>query len=395
VSIDYFSAAFAWALFFYLRQVFIEQHAFHPDQNFLLGTFLLPLFWLGFYLLQGTYHDVRRLFRMKVLLMSLGATFFGTIVLFFTLLLDDQIQTYQSYYQLTTWLFAIHFTLLAFSRILFTTVLISYIRAAGHGFSWFARPSEPGFVEVCLRHAGGAEISADGTSISALLAGLLGHPLVLNTNALAAAQAAEPEQEGEGMSVEAPLPASLIDCGALMPDQSPEWIREALKQYFVDRPGIIVDTVDLVGHFHVEIVLNAAQDLVNAGWLTRTDGIYPKLKRSEADVEDVADAVEVAAESLAVATGGAVVLGPTEYIPDPDEAERARLAGPLTAEQRRACVDGIKLLTAEQKKSFTIAFRDAFKVSREEKAIAPLITQVRHMEFCDRFAIEAAGGVAA
>jgi hypothetical protein len=67
-----------------------------------------------------------------------------------------------------------------------------------------------------------------------------------------------------------------------MPDQSPEWIREALKQYFVNRPGIIVNTVDLVGHFHVAIVLNAAQDLVNAGWLTRTDSIYPKLKRSDA-----------------------------------------------------------------------------------------------------------------
>lgn len=134
VVVDYLSAALAWALFFYFRQVYIEQHDFHPDRNFLLGTFLLPIFWLCFYLLQGTYHDVRRLFRMKVLIMSLGATFFGTIVLFFTLLLDDQIQTYQSYYQLTSWLFAIHLSLLVFTRLVFTTILISYIRAAGHGF---------------------------------------------------------------------------------------------------------------------------------------------------------------------------------------------------------------------------------------------------------------------
>ena len=134
VSIDYFSAAGAWALFFYLRQVLIEKHDFHPDQNFLLGTFLLPIFWLCFYLLQGTYHDVRRLFRMKVLIMSLGATFFGTIVLFFTLLLDDQIQTYQSYYQLTTWLFAIHFTLLAFSRTICSSSFFLALRS-----SWNSR----------------------------------------------------------------------------------------------------------------------------------------------------------------------------------------------------------------------------------------------------------------
>jgi hypothetical protein len=64
--------------------------------------------------------------------------------------------------------------------------------------------------------------------------------------------------------------------------KSPEWIREALKQYFVNRPGVSVDTVDLVGHFHVGIVLDAAQDLVDTGWLIRTNGIYPKLKRSVA-----------------------------------------------------------------------------------------------------------------
>jgi hypothetical protein len=32
-----------------------------------MGVLLLPLFWLLFYTLQGTYHDIRRLFRLKVL----------------------------------------------------------------------------------------------------------------------------------------------------------------------------------------------------------------------------------------------------------------------------------------------------------------------------------------
>jgi hypothetical protein len=67
-----------------------------------------------------------------------------------------------------------------------------------------------------------------------------------------------------------------------MPDQSPEWIREALKLYFVVRPGIRVDSVDLLGYFRVASVLEAAEDLVRAGWLVRTDGLYPKLMRSNA-----------------------------------------------------------------------------------------------------------------
>ncbi len=67
-----------------------------------------------------------------------------------------------------------------------------------------------------------------------------------------------------------------------MPDQSPEWIRKALQLYFVVRPSIHVDHVDLIGYFHVASVLDAAEDLVRAGWLVRTDGPYPKLKRSNA-----------------------------------------------------------------------------------------------------------------
>jgi hypothetical protein len=70
-----------------------------------------------------------------------------------------------------------------------------------------------------------------------------------------------------------------------MPDltmQSPEWIREALKQFFLDRPNTSVDTVDLVGYFRVTIILDAVEDLVKTGWLVRTTDLYPKLKRADA-----------------------------------------------------------------------------------------------------------------
>jgi len=68
-----------------------------------------------------------------------------------------------------------------------------------------------------------------------------------------------------------------------MPNQSSEWIREALQLYFKLRPGVRVDSVDLLGWFHVASVLDAAEDLVHSGWLVRTDGPYPKLMRSNAN----------------------------------------------------------------------------------------------------------------
>jgi hypothetical protein len=97
--------------------------------------------------------------------------------------------------------------------------------------------------------------------------------------------------------------------------------------------------------------------------------------------------VQVAAESLAAATSGVVVAEPVAD-PEPDPTT------PLTAEQKAVAVDMIKALSADQRQAFTISFRDAFRVERSIKAIAPVITELRHLQFCERWSIEAAGGVA-
>jgi hypothetical protein len=159
--------------------------------------------------------------------------------------------------------------------------------AAAHGFSWFCRPSEPGFIEVRLRHSGGADVGADGTSIHELLAGLLGLAWPADT------QTAEPE----------PTPAA------------------------------------------------------------------------------TAEPVQAAAESLAAATCGVV-------IDEPDPTT------PLTADQKAVAINMIKGLAVHQRQSFTIAFRDCFRVDRSVNAIAPVITELQHLHFCDRWSIENAGGVA-
>jgi hypothetical protein len=69
-------------------------------------------------------------------------------------------------------------------------------------------------------------------------------------------------------------------------------------------------------------------------------------------------------------------------------------ATPLSDEQKAAALEMVKVMDAEQRKAFTISFRSAFSVPREVKAIAPLILQLQHLHFVDRFTVEAAGGVA-
>jgi hypothetical protein len=172
--------------------------------------------------------------------------------------------------------------------------------ATAHGFSWFCRPSEPGFIEVRLRHSGGADVAAEGTSVSELLAGLLG----------------------------------LV------------WPGEAQA----DKSETICATRILSPSEHAE---PAAEP----------------------------EPVQAAAESLAAATCGVV-------IDEPDPTT------PLTAVQKAAAVGMIKALSADQRQSFTIAFRSCFHVDRSVRAIAPVITELRHLHFCDRWSIENAGGVA-
>jgi hypothetical protein len=87
-----------------------------------------------------------------------------------------------------------------------------------------------------------------------------------------------------------------------------------------------------------------------------------------------------------------VVMAPAAE-PAPD----APVAGPktlLTEEQRATALEMVKVMNGEQRKAFTISFRSAFNVPRDAKTIAPLIQELQHLHFVDRFTVEAAGGVA-
>ena len=95
-------------------------------------------------------------------------------------------------------------------------------------------------------------------------------------------------------------------------------------------------------------------------------------------------AAQVAAESLAAATGGAVF----------DLAEGDPALTPLTDAEKAQSRQVVAEMTVTQRKAFAIAFRNAFDVDKEEKSIIPLITELRHAEFINRFSVEANGGVA-
>ena len=125
---DYLSAVVAWILFFYFRKTHIEFSSFICDQQFYLGIIFIPLFWILLYSLQGTYLQVKRLYRFRIILLTVFGTTIGALFLFFILLLDDVIPSHQSYYKSLVALFSIHIVVTLIPRLLFVSNQVKKIQ---------------------------------------------------------------------------------------------------------------------------------------------------------------------------------------------------------------------------------------------------------------------------
>jgi exopolysaccharide biosynthesis polyprenyl glycosylphosphotransferase len=138
---DWLAAAMSWSLFYLFRKIYIEPQKFgYPidielDIRYFLGLSLIPLFWLFLYYLSGYYHDVFRKSRLSELWQTIGNTFLGVIILFFTLLLNDVIRTYSSYYFSFAALFTIHFVLTYIPRLIITTRTTHKVHSGVIGFN--------------------------------------------------------------------------------------------------------------------------------------------------------------------------------------------------------------------------------------------------------------------
>ena len=131
---DYISALFSWGVFFFLRKTLIENQAFELDINFWLGVGLIPLFWMLLYFFQGTYIEIRRMFRLKLLNLTLSISVLGSLIIFFSIILDDQVRSYEGYYWNLLILFAVHFLLTFTPRLIINTWLVHTIRKPNNGF---------------------------------------------------------------------------------------------------------------------------------------------------------------------------------------------------------------------------------------------------------------------
>jgi len=134
VLFDWLCAVIAWVLFYYWRKIYIEEVEFTIGESFYWGISLIPIIWFILYYLQGTYYNIKRLYRFKVFNLTFSATAIGSVMIFFTLLLDDEIAGYQLYYKSIFLLFATHFTITLIPRLIFVTWFVNQIHSGKSGF---------------------------------------------------------------------------------------------------------------------------------------------------------------------------------------------------------------------------------------------------------------------
>lgn len=137
---DILSAMLAWAALFLFRKAVLEQVGFEDvnmvfrDNNFWLGLAIVPIGWLLLYAFMGAYRDVLRKARLKELIETLLATFIGVVILFFALLIDDNVATYRNYYASFLFLMVVHFTFTYIPRLLITSQTVKRVHNRRLGF---------------------------------------------------------------------------------------------------------------------------------------------------------------------------------------------------------------------------------------------------------------------
>lgn len=134
VLIDWLAAVMAWGSFYYVRKVKLELVEFNVNESFYYGVLFIPIAWIFLYMLQGTYHDVRRLHRIKIFNLTFIGTVIGVVLLFFVFLLDDEINGYRQYYTSVFLLFAIHFSITFLPRLLLVSSIVRRIHKRKAGF---------------------------------------------------------------------------------------------------------------------------------------------------------------------------------------------------------------------------------------------------------------------
>lgn len=121
---DFLTALAVWGLFFVYRknlEGLSDAVQIWQDRKLWLGLMLVPAGWVMLYAIFDDYRDLYRQSRLSALARTFFVSLLGVLFLFFTLILDDFVRDYRTYYQSFFFLFSLHFSLTALLRMILLT----------------------------------------------------------------------------------------------------------------------------------------------------------------------------------------------------------------------------------------------------------------------------------
>ena len=129
----------AWFVFFVYRKHkevgHIEWDTILQDEKLHLGLLLIPFFWIIIYNLFDKYKDLYRYSRISVLKNTIILSFFGSLVLYFVVLIDDLNSGHNDYFYSFLRLFLIHFSITAVVRMIVLTAANKRLRSGKVGYN--------------------------------------------------------------------------------------------------------------------------------------------------------------------------------------------------------------------------------------------------------------------
>ena len=137
---DFISVSLSWFLFNIIRYYKMEI-AFSNLPNFLIkntilwGQLLIPAFWLILHYYSGYYNKLLEKSRLSEFFTTFVVSIIGTLVVFFTLLLDKLPNSLNVYYELFAYLFLLNFCFTYISRLIITQAATRKI----HSREWTIR----------------------------------------------------------------------------------------------------------------------------------------------------------------------------------------------------------------------------------------------------------------
>jgi exopolysaccharide biosynthesis polyprenyl glycosylphosphotransferase len=160
VIADYVAAAMAWLTLYFFRKMYIEQVAFNSeiastDTTLLLGFFAIPAVWLLLYYVTGCYTDIYRKSRLIEMLKTFFISMAGVTVIFFALLLDDDIQRYSDYYLTLAIIFSAQLSYTVMGRLLVLFYAKAQLQRGTVGFNTLIIGSDQKANEIYEELSGG------------------------------------------------------------------------------------------------------------------------------------------------------------------------------------------------------------------------------------------------